>query len=135
VDLDLRYFSPVFGENSIGVWSVLRFTSGDTPFQDMPGIGGSFFLRGYPGRRYIDMAAFTADVEFRTAYFWRFSMVAFGSVGQVAGSLNGLPDEKTRFTGGAGLRFRLNDENFNVRMDVGFGQETSGFYLIAGEAF
>jgi len=135
VDVDLRYFTPLFGGHSLGLWSILRSTSGDTPFQNMPGIGGSTFLRGYPGRRYIDKAAFTADAEFRTAYFWRFSFVAFGSIGHVADGVSHLPDQRMRLTGGAGMRFRLNDEDFNVRMDFGFGEGTSGFYLIAGEAF
>jgi len=135
MEIDLRYFTPVFRGNSLAIRSLLRSTSGHTPFQDMPGIGGSFFLRGYPGRRYIDKAAFTTDIEFRTSYFWRFSLVTFGSLGHVAGRAGGLPDQKMRLTGGAGLRFRLNDENFNVRMDVGFGEETNGFYFIAGEAF
>jgi outer membrane protein assembly factor BamA len=135
VDLDMRYFTPLLGTNSLGLRSVLRSTSGDTPFQDMPGIGGSFFLRGYPGRRYIDKAALTADVELRTAYFWRFSFVAFGSMGHVADRMSHLPDEQIRFTGGAGMRFRLNDEDFNLRVDLGFGEGVSGFYLIAGEAF
>jgi hypothetical protein len=133
--VDLRYFTTVAGEHSLGIRTLLRSTSGDTPFQDMPGIGGSVFLRGYPGKRYIDKVAFTTDVEFRTAYFWRVSMVAFGSLGHVAGRVSDLPEERIRFTGGAGLRFRLNDENFNIRMDFGFGEETSGFYFIAGEAF
>ena len=135
VELDMRYFTPLFGENSLGLRSVLRATAGDTPFQDLPGIGGSVFLRGYPGRRYIDKAAFTADVEFRTAYFWRFSFVGFGSMGNVARSVSNLPNQRTRFTGGAGLRFRLNDEDFNLRMDLGFGRSNTGFYMIAGETF
>ena len=135
VDLDVRYFTPLFGAHSLGLWGVLRSTSGDTPSQDMPGIGGSYFLRGYPGRRYIDMVATTAEGEFRTAYFWRFSFVAFASLGRVADRLSNLPEDRMRYTAGTGLRFRLNDEKFNLRIDVGFGEDTNGFYMVAGEAF
>jgi hypothetical protein len=135
LDADLRCFTPLFNGYSLGLRSVLRSTAGHTPFQMMPGIGGSTFLRGYPGRRYIDRTAFTADVEIRTAYFWRFSFVAFGSTGHVADRVSDLSGERMRFTGGAGLRFRLNDENFNLRMDFGIGEGASGFYFIAGEAF
>ncbi|MBD3386034.1 hypothetical protein GF407_14050 [candidate division KSB1 bacterium] len=41
-----------------------------------------------------------------------------------------------KYTYGLGLRFQLNPkENINVRLDFGFGKESSGLYLAIGEAF
>ncbi len=135
MDLDARYFIPLFGSYSLGLRGVLRATTGNTPFQDMPAIGGSFYLRGYPGYRYRDMTAGTLQAEFRTAYFWRISFTAFGCLAAVADRVSHLPDVSWKYSAGIGARFRLNKEHFNVRIDMGFGEGTSGFYLVAGEAF
>lgn len=135
VDFDVRYFTPLFGTNSLGLWGVLRSTAGDPPFQDMPGLGGSFFLRGYPDNRCLDKVAVTLQAEFRTGYYWQFAFVGFGGLGAVADRLGEPPDSPLRYSAGLGTRFRLNDENFNVRIDFGGGGGSTGFYLVAGEAF
>jgi outer membrane protein assembly factor BamA len=132
---DFRYFLPLFGANSLGLRARLRASAGDTPFQAMPRIGGSNLLRGYPEGRYRDMTSSSLQAEFRSGYLWRLGFAVFGSLGNVAGRLGDLPDAPIRYTLGCGMRVRLNNENFNLRIDVGFGENTSGFYLVAGEAF
>lgn len=132
---DLRYFLPVYGANSLGLRGRLKASAGDTPFQAMPGIGGANILRGYPERRYRDMTSSALQIEFRSGYLWRVGFAAFGGLGRVADSVGSLSDAPTRYTFGCGTRVRLNDENFNLRIDLGFGENTDGFYIIAGEAF
>jgi outer membrane protein assembly factor BamA len=135
IDFDARQFIALVGEYSLGLRGVLRATTGNAPFQAMPGVGGASYLRGYPGDRYIDNTAATLQAEFRTAYFWRISLVGFGCMAAVADRVGNLQDAPVRYSGGIGARFRLNKEHFNVRIDMGFGEGTSGFYFVAGEAF
>jgi outer membrane protein assembly factor BamA len=134
-NLDLRYFIPVYGANALGLRGLLRASAGDTPFQAMPGIGGALLLRGYPEGRYRDMAAASLQAELRSDYVWLFGFAVFGSLGKVAESVGSLSDTAFRYTAGAGVRVRLNDENFNLRIDFGAGDNTNGFYIVAGEAF
>jgi len=132
---DLRYFIPLYRANALGLRGRLKASAGDTPFQAMPRLGGALLLRGYPEGRYRDMASSSLQAEFRSDYWWRLAFAVFGSLGQVAERVGSLPDAPVRYTAGLGVRLRLNDENFNLRIDIGFGDNTSGFYLVAGEAF
>jgi hypothetical protein len=39
-------------------------------------------------------------------------------------------------SGGFGVRYLYNaDEGINIRLDFGFAEDSSGFYITAGEAF
>ena len=132
---DFRYFIPLYRANALGLRARLKASAGDTPFQAMPRLGGAFLLRGYPEGRYRDMASASLQAEFRSDYWWRLGFAVFGSLGQVAGRVSSLPDAPVRYTAGFGVRLRLNDENFNLRIDIGAGDNTSGFYMVAGDAF
>ena len=48
----------------------------------------------------------------------------------------GLGADRFRFSGGVGLRWLLvAEEGLQIRMDLGLGEDSGGFYLGVGEVF
>ena len=43
--------------------------------------------------------------------------------------------KKLIFAGGPGIRFLLNEEGLNFRIDYGYGRDGGSFYFTLGEAF
>ncbi len=112
-----------------------NFNSGNPPFFQLALLGGTKKMRGYFEGTYRDKNLLLSQIEYRLPLFWRFGMVAFGSYGAVAPSLSQFQINQFRYTYGAGIRFRLNDDGVNVRLDAAFSKNTSGFYLTFLEAF
>lgn len=135
VSFDARLFTPIAGEHSVALRGLATNVAGEAPFQDLPVLGGAFLMRGYDVGRFRDKSRMIFQAEYRSAYWWRFSAAVFGSYGGVAHRLSDLDFGSFRYAAGAGMRFRLNDENFNLRIDAGVGENSSGFYIVAGEAF
>ena len=110
--------------------------SGASPFNQMALLGGSKRMRGYFEGRYRDQSMLTIQAAYRAILFWRIGAVAFASYGGVAPGLSDIQLEDFRYTVGGGLRFVLDREKkINIRLDAGFGKNTSGYYLTIGEAF
>jgi hypothetical protein len=62
--------------------------------------------------------------------------VVFAGLGDVAPSPTKLTLAAELWSAGFGFRYRLDDrERVNVRLDFGFGNGDSGFFLSLGEAF
>ena len=62
--------------------------------------------------------------------------MAFAGVGGVAPALSQFAVNTTRATYGFGLRYLFDPiEKLNIRIDFGFGKNTSGLYITANEAF
>ncbi len=103
------------------------------PVQFLIPIGGNQTLRGYPQDRFLDRTAAHANLELRYPIIWRFGGVLGYDTGKVWSNLPqvGLHDWASNFT--AGLRFYM--KTFVVRLDVGFSDETTGFYLNFGHIF
>ena len=89
----------------------------------------------FAGGRFRDKLAYTGQAEYRLRLPWRLGFAAFAALGDVARDIDDFTESRVKFSGGAGLRFRLNKEGLNLRLDMGFTEEGSGFYFIAGEAF
>lgn len=135
--LDLRGYWSV-GENTIlaGQYLTTRM-EGDVPFFILPLLGGESALRGYRGGLYRDSTRALGRLELRRSNIWkRLGGVVFAGIGDVAPSPQKLTLGSELWTAGFGLRYMLEPkERLNIRMDFGFGNGDSGFYLSLGEAF
>ncbi len=135
--LDLRGYWTV-GEITVlaGQYLTTRL-EGDVPFFILPRLGGDTALRGYRGGLYMDQTRALGRLELRRSHLWgRLGMVAFAGIGDVAPSPEKLTLGSELWSAGFGLRYMLDPkERVNIRMDIGFGNGDSGFYLSLGEAF
>ncbi len=135
--LDLRGYWPL-GENTVlaGQYLTTRF-EGETPFFIMPRLGGETGLRGYRGGLYMDQTRALGRFELRRSrIFGPLGAVAFAGIGDVAPSPEKLTLGGKLWSVGFGIRYMLDPvERVNIRVDIGFGNGDSGFYLSLGEAF
>lgn len=110
--------------------------SGDPPFDLLPQLGGDRLLRGYYAGRWRDRNLVAAQAEWRTHLWRRVGGVLFAGAGRVARDLGDFSFDGIHAAGGFGLRFLMSaNEGLNLRMDWGFGSDSSGFYLNLGESF
>jgi hypothetical protein len=75
--------------------------------------------------------------EYRQFFSKRFGFVLFGGVGNVAENLIDYRFDNLKYSYGAGLRFKFNQEQkVNLRVDFGFGNDGNrGIYFGIQEAF
>ena len=132
---DTRWFTPLIGEHTLALRALATAIAGEVPFQDLPRLGGAYLMRGYDDGRFRDEARVVFQAEYRSAYWRGFCVALFGSYGDVAHRLGDLDLGAFKHAAGIGVRYRLNEENFNLRIDFGWGENSSGFYFIAGDAF
>jgi len=135
--LDLRRYWPV-GRNLVlaGQYLTTRL-EGEPPFFLLPRLGGDSRLRGYRGGLYMDQTRALARLELRRSHLWgRLGAVVFAGAGDVAPSPAKLTTSAELWSAGFGFRYMLDQkERLNLRLDFGFGNGDSGFYLSLGEAF
>ena len=133
--LDVRgYFTLPWLQHILALQALLELRTGEVPFYDQGRLGGPTAMRGYFSGQYRDRQMGVIQAEYRAPLFWRFGMVAFASVGDVADQPAGLLDEP-KVAGGLGLRFApLADVPVNVRLDIAYGSGLF-FYLRMSEAF
>jgi outer membrane protein assembly factor BamA len=109
---------------------------GNPPFNELAFLGGRKKMRGYYEGRYRERNLLALQGEYRIPLFWRFGAVAFGGIAAVANKMDEFDSKDFKPSYGGGIRFALDeDDKVNIRLDMGFGQNTSGFYLTIGEAF
>ena len=139
-DIDLRlykYFDIINGV--IAFQSRFRGVTYDAPYAELSQIGTPFDLRGYRWGQYRDNIMFYNIVEYRHMFNrkskilpMRDGIVLWAGIGTVAHHFNdikyGLPNV------GIGYRIEV-QERMNVRFDVGFGNNTMGFYINFNESF
>jgi len=103
------------GKNSVLAAQLLGTgLDGDPAFFSLPVLGGEDGLRGYRGGLYRDKTRALGRVEYRRdRMVGRFGGVLYAGIGDVA------PDA----------------EKLKIRLDFGWGNGESGFYLTLGEAF
>ncbi len=128
-----RYFN--FGKNNILALNIYSETTfGDAPFNQLSQLGGTKRMRGFLEGRFRDDHFLTFQSEYRFPIFWKIKGAIFGSVASVGSQEDGF--QKTFFAYGFGIRIGISKiEKINLRLDYGFGKNTSGFYLTFGEAF
>jgi outer membrane protein assembly factor BamA len=114
-------------------FGIRRVFGDQIPLQIHIPIGGNNTLRGLLQDRFLDKAAILINTELRFPIFYRFGGIAGIDAGRVAGSIS-----KINFTNWAinpivGLRYYM--DKFVIRLDVGFGKNTTGIYFNFGHIF
>jgi outer membrane protein assembly factor BamA len=129
------YLSP-YKHHVIAFNFVFEINAGEVPFNYLSMIGGTKRMRGYYEGRFRDKKLLIGQVEYRAVLYKRFGAVVFADLGSVQNRWKELSSNNFHTTLGGGLRFKLSKkENVNVRLDAGFGKESSAFYFTIGEAF
>jgi hypothetical protein len=114
-----------------------RLTVGDTPYTELSTIGSDNNLRAYYGGRYRDQHAAFALAEYRHTFSKKGGLSKHGAViwagaGEVWNQT--IEIENILPVVGLGYRFAL-QPRINLRVDVGFGRDSFGFYMNITEAF
>lgn len=139
VNMEVRSFHPL-GKTNVLAWQFMgTFMSGEVPFNQLAFVGGDMLMRGYYQGRYRDRNLLAGQVEYRMLPFpfsKRFGAVVFAGTSVVAPSIRSFSTGNLRFSGGAGVRYLLFPrKDIYIRLDIGFTQESSSFYVFNGEAF
>ncbi len=105
----------------------------DLPVQVLLPVGGNNTLRGSPQDRFVDKVAAVGNLEIRFPVYWRFGGIVGIDAGKVWKKFSEIDLARWATNPVAGLRFYM--DTFVVRADIGFGKETTGFYLNFGHVF
>jgi hypothetical protein len=133
---DLRFYTSPAESHILAFQIYADITDGTIPFFRLPALGGDQRMRGYFTGRYRDRLYLTSQVEYRKIVWWRVGVAAFVGAGDVANKFSQFNTRTIKYSYGFGLRFVFNqDESINLRMDLGFGKNTSGVYFALEEAF
>jgi outer membrane protein assembly factor BamA len=143
-EIDYRQYQKIIRDGSTLAWQLkTRFSSGDVPWTDLSMIGTPFDLRGYTWGQYRDYSSVFLLAEYRYMLprkkpngrgdmYGPFGFVVWGGTGSVTKDLGDftywIPN------GGVGLRFEI-QKRMNLRIDYGFGVNSSAFYISFNEAF
>lgn len=128
------YYHRVWRDGVVAADFYAEFNSDGTPWPMLARMGGSERMRGYYQGRYTDNDMITVQVELRQRIWRRIGCVVWCGAGNVFGELKSFDWSKTLPNYGVGLRWELKKRT-NVRLDYGFGRNTSGFLLNINEAF
>lgn len=107
---------------------------GDIPWNMLPELGDSHHMRGYYEGRYRDRNAVSTQIEYRRQLNWRHGIVGWLGTGTMSPRPSELGTSSWLPSAGVGYRFEFKPR-MNVRLDLGVGKGSSGFYFQAGEAF
>ncbi len=134
--IDTRNYIEVFPAHVVAFQAAAEFMGGNVPFQNLVRFGGQNTVRGYYDGRYRDKNGIALQGEYRFPVWWRFGVIAFAGVGQVAHTVSDIALNRFWFAGGGGLRFYWNDkEHISLRLDCGIGNNSTGTYITVSEAF
>lgn len=135
-NLNLRSYIPTFPRQVLALQLYGNFINGDAPFQILPFLGGLNFMRGYYQGRFRDKHAIILQSEYRLPVWWRFGAVVFASAGDVVPKLDRFKLSNLKITYGVGLRIAIDPkERLNLRLDLAWADDSSGFYFTVIEAF
>lgn len=142
--LDYRQYKQIVRPGRTLAWQVKsRIGIDDVPWPEMSQLGTPFDLRGYRWGRYRDRSMLFGILEYRHMLMRkkprkdgnmmsRFGFVTWIASGSIADDFpsfsNWLPNA------GVGLRFEV-QKRMNARLDFGFGDDTTAFYISFNEAF
>jgi endonuclease/exonuclease/phosphatase family metal-dependent hydrolase len=143
-----QYYVPLFYPKTVlAVRAGIQTVFGDrVPIQFLVPVGGNATLRGSPQDRYLLNGTVIVNAELRFPIVWRFGGVLGWDAALVeAGRWTSIPlgwglgsgpspgEPRWASNPVVGLRFFM--DTFIVRADLGFGDETTGFYLNFGHLF
>jgi endonuclease/exonuclease/phosphatase family metal-dependent hydrolase len=103
------------------------------PIHVLPTAGGNRTLRGSAQDRFLDKAVMGVNAEVRFPIYWRLGGLLGIDAARVFNSPANVTLADWAYNPVVGLRFYM--DTFVVRADIGFGRETTGFYLNFGQLF
>lgn len=110
-----------------------NLSSGEVPWNMLSDLGGAYAMRGYIHGRYRDNQMAMAQIEYRLPIYRRSGAVFWTGIGSIGDDISDLKDDLLT-TYGLGYRFLLKGR-INVRADLGFGENETGFYFNVNEVF
>jgi len=130
-----QYYSRIFYPNTVFAFRLgVQSLSGENlPVQVLLPIGGNNTLRGFPQDRFLDNASVMINSELRFPIYSRLGGIIGWDTGRVFGKVNQFSFSNWHHNPLIGLRYYF--DTFIVRLDVGFGKDTLGFYLNFGHIF
>ncbi|MFI8416200.1 BamA/TamA family outer membrane protein [Serratia sp. NPDC078593] len=111
-----------------------RLAHGNVPWDRLSELGNDNRMRGYYEGRYRDHNVLSGQLEYRHQLNWRHGYVLWAGAGTLSHTASELGQGHWLPTAGIGYRFEFKPR-VNVRLDLGFGQKSTGFYFQVGEAF
>ena len=132
VEAYVNWFFPIRDNWISGLHFNVQQAFGDVPFYLKPFVD----LEGIPAERYQGNTVLVAETEQRFDFTYRWSVVAFGGVG------NTINDGETLKTGtfvynyGTGIRYYL-ARAFGLRagLDIAKGPDSWGYYIVFGQSW
>jgi hypothetical protein len=109
------------------------FRNGDVPWNQLATLGSDQRMRGYYNGRYRDRDVVSTQIEWRRQLEWRHGVVLWAGAGSLASRPSDLGTHILP-SFGTGYRFMFKPR-VNVRLDLGVGRDSGGFYFQVGEAF
>ena len=107
---------------------------GDAPWFDYAQLGDDQRMRGYYQGQYRDKHQLSTQVEIRHTIAGRHGVVGWLGAGSIAPTCHELFENSWLPTVGVGYRFAFK-ARINVRVDLGVGKDSTGFYFQINEAF
>jgi outer membrane protein assembly factor BamA len=137
--LDAKHFQEIFRPGStLAMEFKLQHTMGNVPYTNLCMLGSPYDLRGYFLGHYRDRSMVFAIAEYRHQFLKKDgSLSRHGMVGWVGtGSIAGRFGDFTNWLPNAGFGYRFEVQSrMNVRAELGFGKQSTGFYFSFNEAF
>jgi len=133
-ELTASSFHPLWRGCTLATNLHARLTYGDTPWGLLSTIGGSYTMRGYYEGRYRDKSEIDACIELRQHIWRRNGAVAWVGAGSIFPEFSAIRWKKALPNYGIGYRWEFKPF-INVRIDLGFGRNQTGFIFSINEAF
>ena len=129
VSVTAQQYSVLFFPQTVFAFRLMGSTlfGDDLPIQILQSLGGNRLLRGSPQDRYLDRTLLLFNGELRFPMWWRFGGILGFDAGKVWSEPSKIDLSRWAANPVVGLRFAM--ETFIVRLDVGFGHETTGVYF------
>lgn len=132
--VNLRHYRRLTDDTIVAMEWFSQSLSGDVPWFDHAMLGDAQRMRGYYQGQYRDKQFAAVQLEIRHSFNARHGMVTWLGGGTTAATFAELTQNPWLPTVGIGYRFAFK-ARINVRIDLGIGKETNGFYFQINEAF
>lgn len=140
--IDYRQYEQVGKIGQVMSWQIkARITEGEVPYGEMGQLGNPFDLRGYTWGRFRDKSLFFLLPEYRHTFYKKDGeMSKHGAVVWVGTGtvwdFETVDSQNMHWLPNYGVGYRLElQPRMNLRLDFGFGQESSGIYFNFNQAF
>lgn len=133
-DIIFDYYKKVWKGGVLGFDFHSQNNYGRVPWTMMASLGGSYRMRGYYDGRYRDNNIVEGQVELRQRVWRRNSLAFWAGAGNVFKDFGSFQWSQTLPNFGVGYRWEFK-KRVNIRLDLGFGRNGSGFIFNINEAF